>query len=66
MFYDELKRVSIASIEEAIGRAISDLVGARFVCTMSHLDLSGIDSARMDISVSPPKEFGLDGDGGPG
>ena len=60
MFYDELKKVSISSIEEAIGRAVSDLTGAPFVCTISGLDLSNIEGARMEIFIAPPQDFDLD------
>ena len=60
MFYDELKKVSIASIEEAIGRAVSELTGAAFVCTVSGMDLSNIDGARLEIFIAPPQDFDLD------
>ena len=59
MFYDELKRVSIAAIEEAIGNAVSELAGAQFTCTISHIDMSNITGARMDIFLAPPNEFEL-------
>ena len=35
MFYDELKSVSIAAIEDAIAKAISELAGTNF--TVHHL-----------------------------
>ncbi len=59
MFYDELKSVSIAAIEEAIGKAISDLVGASFNCNISSFDLSSIHAAKLDIFLSPPNEFDM-------
>ncbi|HQT79987.1 MAG TPA: hypothetical protein PLD10_23340 [Rhodopila sp.] len=59
MFYDELKRVPIASIEKAISKAISELAGATFNCTISNIDLSHIEGARVDIFLSPPSEFDL-------
>ena len=59
MFYDELKSVSIAAIEEAIGRAISELVGASFKCNISSFDLSSIHAAKLDIFLSPPNEFDM-------
>ncbi|HEY1411565.1 MAG TPA: hypothetical protein VGF36_05460 [Rhodopila sp.] len=59
MFYDELKSVSIAAIEEAIGKAISDLAGANFACTISNIDLSSIHGAKMEIFLAPPNEFDL-------
>ncbi|HEX2943992.1 MAG TPA: hypothetical protein VHO91_23255 [Rhodopila sp.] len=64
MFYDELKRVSIASMEKAISTAISELAGATFNCTISNIDLSHIEGARVDIFLSPPAEFDLAENGG--
>jgi hypothetical protein len=60
MFYDELKSVSIAAMEEAIATAISRLAGANFNCTISNIDLSNITSAKIDIFLSPPNDFDLD------
>jgi len=60
MFYDELKGVSIAAMEEAIGRAISDLAGASFTCNISNIDLSSIQAAKMEIFLSPPNDFDLE------
>jgi hypothetical protein len=57
MFYDELKTASIAAIEQAIGKAISDLVGAEFTCNVSNFDLSSIHAAKIEIFLSPPNEF---------
>jgi hypothetical protein len=57
MFYDELKSASITAIEEAIGKAISDLVGAQFTCNVSNIDLSSIHAAKLEIFLSPPNEF---------
>ena len=59
MFYDELKKLPIAGMEEAIARAISELAGTPFVCKISHIDLSHIEGARMDIFLGPPNEFDL-------
>lgn len=64
MFYDELKSVPIAAMEEAIARAISDLTGADFTCQISNIDLSAIQSARIDIVLSPPNFFEMP-DSGP-
>jgi hypothetical protein len=57
MFYEELKGVSIADMEAAIGKAISDLVGSNFTCNISNIDLSSIHSAKMEIFLAPPNEF---------
>jgi hypothetical protein len=57
MFYDELKSVSIAAIEAAIGKAISDLVGASFTCNVANIDLGSIHAAKLEIFLSPPTEF---------
>ncbi|HBK06240.1 MAG TPA: hypothetical protein DDZ81_10300 [Acetobacteraceae bacterium] len=57
MFYDELKSASIAAIEQAIGKAISELVGAEFTCNVSNIDLSSIHAAKLEIFLSPPNEF---------
>lgn len=59
MFYEELKGVSIVAMEEAIGKAISELVGSSFTCNISNLDLSSIHSAKMEIFLAPPNEFDL-------
>jgi hypothetical protein len=59
LFYDELKKLPIGGMEEAIGKAISELAGASFLCTISNIDLSQIEGARMDIFLSPPKDFDL-------
>ena len=59
MFYEELKGVSIAAMEAAIGKAISDLVGSNFTCNISNIDLSSIHSAKMDIFLAPPNEFDI-------
>jgi hypothetical protein len=59
MFYDELKSVSIAAMEEAIARAISGLAGTRFNCTISNIDLSSIHGAKIDIFLAPPNDFDL-------
>jgi hypothetical protein len=64
MFYDELKGVSIAAIEEAIGKAISTLVGTDFACSVANIDLSNIHAAKMEIMLSPPNEFELAKDAG--
>lgn len=64
MFYDELKGVSIAAIEDAIGKAISDLVGTSFACSIANIDLSNIHAAKMEIFLSPPNEFELAKDAG--
>ena len=59
MFYDELKSVSVTAIEQAIGKAVTDLAGAQFTCTISNMDLSGLNGARLDIFLSPRNEFDL-------
>ncbi len=59
MFYDELKSVSIAAMEDAIANAISTLAGANFTCTISNIDLSSIHGAKIDIFLAPPNEFDL-------
>jgi hypothetical protein len=59
MFYDELKSVSIAAMEDAIARAISGLAGASFNCTISNIDLSSIHGAKIDIFLAPPNDFDL-------
>ncbi len=59
MFYDELKSVSIAAMEEAIAKAISSLAGANFTCNISNIDLSSIHGAKIDIFLAPPNEFDL-------
>lgn len=59
MFYEELKSVSISAMEEAIGKAISDLARAGFTCTISNIDLSSIHGAKMEIFLAPPNEFDL-------
>ncbi len=59
MFYDELKSVSIAAMEEAIANAISTLAGANFTCNISNIDLSSIHGAKIDIFLSPPNDFDL-------
>jgi hypothetical protein len=60
VFYDELKGVSIAAMEEAIATAISALAGANFTCTISNIDLSSIHGARIDIFLAPPNDFESD------
>ena len=57
MFYEELKRVSIAAMEAAIGKAITEIAGAGFTCTISNIDLSSIHGAKLEIFLSPPSEF---------
>jgi hypothetical protein len=59
VFYDELKSVSIAAMEEAIANAISTLAGAKFTCSISNIDLSSIHGAKIDIFLSPPNDFDL-------
>jgi hypothetical protein len=59
VFYDELKSVSIAAMEEAIAKAISGLAGANFTCNISNIDLSNINGAKIDIFLAPPNEFDL-------
>ena len=63
MFYDELKGVSIAAMEEAIAAAISGLAGANFTCTISNIDLSSIHGAKIDIFLAPPNDFESEADG---
>lgn len=62
MFYDELKTVSIADIEEAIGKAVSAIAGAEFKCSISNIDLTSIHGAKLEIFLSPPNEFDAEGD----
>jgi hypothetical protein len=62
MFYDELKSVSIAAMEEAIADAISGIVGSRFTCAISNIDMSGIHGAKVEIFLSPPNEFEAEDD----
>jgi hypothetical protein len=64
VFYDELKRVPINGIEAAIAKAISELAGTAFKCTITNIDLSNIEGARVDIFLSPPHEFDLAGEAG--
>ncbi len=59
MFYEELKSVSIAAMEDAIAKAISTLAGTNFTCNISNIDLSSIHGAKIDIFLSPPNEFDL-------
>jgi hypothetical protein len=59
LFYDELKKLPIGGMEEAIGKAISELAGAEFLCTISNIDLSQIEGVQLDIFLSPPKDFDL-------
>jgi hypothetical protein len=66
VFYDELKSVSIAAMEEAIANAISTLAGAKFTCNISNIDLSSIHGAKIDIYLAPPNDFDLaKSEGGP-
>lgn len=62
MFYDELKTVSIAQIEEAIGKAVSGIAGAEFKCSISNIDLTSINGAKLEIFLAPPHEFDAEGD----
>jgi hypothetical protein len=57
MFYEELKSVSIAAMEEAIGKAITAIAGAGFTCTISNIDLGSIHGAKLEIFLAPPSEF---------
>jgi hypothetical protein len=59
LFYDELKSVSIAAMEDAIAKAISTLAGANFTCNISNIDLSSIHGAKVEIFLSPPNDFDL-------
>jgi hypothetical protein len=59
LFYDELKSVSIAAMEDAIAKAISTLAGANFTCNISNVDLSSIHGAKIEIFLSPPNDFDL-------
>jgi hypothetical protein len=59
VFYDELKSVSIAAMEDAIAKAISTLAGANFTCNIANIDLSSIHGAKIDIFLSPPNDFDL-------
>jgi hypothetical protein len=56
MLHDELKRVSLAAMEEAIGTALSKLAGLRYTCDISQLDLTGTH-AKLTISLEPPNFF---------
>lgn len=56
MFHDELKTVSLAALETAIGEAISKLAGIRYTCDISQLDLTGRD-AKLTIALEPPSFF---------
>jgi len=59
VFYDELKSVSIAAMEDAIAKAISTLAGASFTCNIANIDLSSIHGAKIDIFLSSPNDFDL-------
>ena len=65
MFYEELKSVSIAAMEEAIGKAITAIAGTGFTCTISNIDLSSIHGAKMEIFLSPPNDFDAEAETGP-
>ena len=55
MFHENLKKVSVAAMEEATAKAINDLSGAKYTCDISDIDYEGRPgsfSAKFSISLS--------------
>lgn len=49
--YNPLKSVSLQELETAVAKAISDLVGADYKCSISNLTFVRIFEARLELSL---------------
>jgi hypothetical protein len=47
----QLKSLDIKAIEDTIADAVSQLIGRRFDCEISHVSYKGIDSVDLNMSL---------------
>jgi len=52
-FDNKLKSISIHQLETAIAKAINDLVGGNYECSISNLSFTNIMQASFQASINP-------------
>ncbi len=54
---EELKKLSVAAMEQAIGEAISALTGAHFECDISSMEMDSWNGMKMTLALTEPVSF---------
>ena len=57
MFGEELKSVSVDALQEAIAKAVTGLVGARYTCNISSVEFTTLLGSKLSISLSPVNDL---------
>ena len=50
--FNKLKSVSIDNIENAISKALTELTGVEYQCSISNIEYEVIEGANFEVSVS--------------
>lgn len=56
---NNLKKASIISLEEAIAKAISDLIGDECSCSISNISYEYLDKAKLEVTIHSPVNLDL-------
>lgn len=59
--FNKLKSVSINEIEQAVGKALTELTGIQYNCTISNIKYELIERAEFDVDVSMKTDFSIKG-----
>ena len=54
---EDLKKLSVAAMEKAIGAAISALTGAHFECDISNIEMDSWNGMKMTLALTEPVSF---------
>lgn len=49
--FNKLKSVSVNTVEEAIAKALSELTGVQYDCSISNITYEVIEGAKFDVAV---------------
>jgi hypothetical protein len=52
--FNHLKAVSVEDLEKVIAKAISELIGSKYECSISKIDYGIFEQAKFDVSISMP------------
>ena len=50
--FNHLKEISVEELENAVAKAVSDLIGSKYNCSISNITYGAIEEAKFDVSIS--------------
>lgn len=56
-FDNKLKKISTNTLENAIAKAVSELIGDEFACRISNMSYEGFSDAKLEVKIYKPVDM---------